>query len=180
MKKITKILGLLAIAATLFIGCSNGNDSKSSQSIELSDGNWTFKTKITADEMPEVVTYTTLHATVSGGNINFTSGTMDIEEALSDFGWADLSDEEIEAQVASLNANPPAQLRGSTVFYDKTSNTLYVCTPMTASQLSQFSNQDFSDIPSSVKISSNEAKTHYSFTITEDGYTAVYNITKDE
>ncbi len=197
MKKLVKILALLTIAAALFMGCSNSSSGSSnndngtpsdsgadsgketaSNAIELSDGNWTLKVKTTSSQAKGSVGYVTLHATVSGKNVTFTSGTVDSVTDLEAMGAAGLTDAEIEAMLTKLNA--AAAETGLTYSYDKTTKTILASMAMTAAQLKQYSGMyDLTRVPSDVKVTSNAAKTQYSFTITDEGTTIEYTITKD-
>jgi hypothetical protein len=79
-----------------------------------------------------------------------------------------------------MNAAAAATGTGLTYSYDKTTKTLFMCMPMTAAQLKQYSDMsDLSKLPSDVKVTSNAAKTQYSFTVTGEGTTIEYTITKD-
>jgi hypothetical protein len=197
MKKLVKILALLTIAAALFMGCSNSSSGSSnndngtpsdsgadsgkgtaSNAIELSDGNWTVKIKMTTTQVKDAVTYVTLHATVSGKNVNYTSGTIDTKQDMSIY--SNLTDDQLEDVIADMNAAAAATGTGLTYSYDKTTKTLFMCMPMTQAQLKQYSDMsDLSKLPSDVKVTSNAAKTQYSFTVTGEGTTIEYTITKD-
>ena len=197
MKKLLKMLGLLVIAGSLFFSCSNGNSDdngggnggntdnggnsgvvsgNSSSAIQLSDGNWTVRMKTSAQGMDM---YVTLHATVSGNgkNITYTSGTMDTAMDMS--SYTGFTDAQMEAEVANMNAALAGT--GMTYTYDSKTKILFMCYEMSDEQLAQASGDlDINEIPSSVNVTSNADKTEYTFTITEQGATAIYTITKDK
>lgn len=197
MKKLLKMLGLLVIAGSLFFSCSNGNSDNngggnggntdndgnsgvvsgnSSSAIQLSDGNWTVRMKTSAQGMDM---YVTLHATVSGNgkNITYTSGTMDTAMDMS--SYTGFTDAQMEAEVADMNATLAGT--GMTYTYDSKTKTLFMCYEMSDEQLAQASGDlDINEIPSSVNVTSNADKTEYTFTVTEQGATVTYTITKDK
>lgn len=205
MKKLLKMLGLLVIAGSLFFSCSNGNsdnnggdagngggnnapadnggnsgsgNSQTAGAIQLSDGNWTVRMKTSVQGMEM---YVTLHATVSGNgkNITYTSGTTDM--AMSMAGYAGFTDAQMAAVVADMNKTAAAQGLTATYYYDKNSHTLFMCYEMTPEELAQASGDlDINEIPSSVNVTSNADKTEYTFTVTEQGATVTYTITKDK
>ena len=194
MKKLLKMLGLLVIAGALFFSCSNGNSddnggnagngggnsgsgtSQTANSIQLSDGNWTVKMKMSAKGTD---IYYTLHATVTGNgkNITYTSGTMDMPMDMS--SYSGVTDAQMEAEVAAINA----QMAGTGVSYtyDSKTKTLYMCYEMSTEELAEMSgNMNMSTIPSGVEVHSNADKTEYTFTMTQQGTTVIYTITKDK
>ena len=194
MKKLLKMLGLLVIAGALFFSCSNGNSddnggsagngggnsgsgtSQTANSIQLSDGNWTVKMKMSAKGTD---IYYTLHATVTGNgkNITYTSGTMDMAMDMS--SYSGVTDAQMEAEVAAINA----QMAGTGVSYtyDSKTKTLYMCYEMSTEELAEMSgNMNMSTIPSGVEVHSNADKTEYTFTMTQQGTTVIYTITKDK
>ena len=197
MKKLLKMLGLLVIAGSLFFSCSNGNSDNngngnggntdnggnpgvvsdnSSSAIQLSDGNWTVKMKMTYAGSD---LYYTLHATVSGNgkNIRYTSGTMDMAMDMS--SYSGLTDAQMEAEVSAINA----QMAGTGVSYayDSKTKTLFMCYVLEEDQLADISGDlDINSIPSSVNVTSNADKTEYTFTVAEEGATVTYTITKDK
>ena len=197
MKKLLKMLGLLVIAGSLFFSCSNGNSDdngggnggntdnggnsgvvsgNSSSAIQLSDGNWTVRMKTSAQGMDM---YVTLHATVSGNgkNITYTSGTMDTAMDMS--SYTGFTDAQMEAEVANMNAALAGT--GMTYTYDSKTKILFMCYEMSDEQLAQASGDlDINEIPSSVNVTSNADKTEYTFTVTEQGATVTYTITKDK
>ena len=185
MRKLVKVLGLLTIAAALFIGCSGGNNEENgggsggggqaANAIELSDGNWTVRIK-TEGPAQSAVMYMTFHATVSGGIYTFTSGSMDTEMDMS--AYAGVSDSAIEADLEQLNQALAGT--GMSYTYDRINKKLFMCYEMDEDTLAGASGElDLSQLPPDVEITSNDAKTEYSFTITEDGATSTYTITKD-
>lgn len=194
MKKLLKMLGLLVIAGSLFFSCSNGNSddnggnagngggnsgsgtSQTANSIQLSDGNWTVKVKMSAQGMDM---YYTLHATVTGNgkNITYTSGTMDIAQDMS--AYSGFTDAQMEAEVADINAALAGS--GMTYTYDSKTKTLYMCYEMSTEELAEMSgDMNISTIPSGVEVHSNADKTEYTFTMTQQGTTVIYTITKDK
>ena len=194
MKKLLQMLGLLVIAGALSFSCSNGNSddnggnagngggnsgsgtSQTANSIQLSDGNWTVKMKMSAKGTN---IYYTLHATVTGNgkNITYTSGTMDMPMDMS--SYSGVTDAQMEAEVAAINA----QMAGTGVSYtyDSKTKTLYMCYEMSTEELAEMSgNMNMSTIPSGVEVHSNADKTEYTFTMTQQGTTVIYTITKDK
>lgn len=197
MKKLLKMLGLLVIAGSLFFSCSNGNSDNndggnggntdnggnsgvvsgnSSSAIQLSDGNWTVKMKMSAQGTD---IYYTLHATVTGNGkiVTCTSGTMDMAMDMS--SYSGLTDAQMEAEVSAINA----QMAGTGVSYtyDSKTKTLFMCYVLEEDQLAEMSGYlDINEIPSGVEVHSNADKTEYTFTVTERGATVTYTITKDK
>lgn len=81
MKKLLKLLGLLLIAGALVVSCTpSGDDGKTTDTIELSDGTWEMEGTGTASATEQGVT-TSVSMTeklifeVAGDDITFTSGT---------------------------------------------------------------------------------------------------------
>jgi hypothetical protein len=194
MKKLLKMLGLLVIAGSLFFSCSNGNSddnggsagngggnsgsgtSQTANSIQLSDGNWTVKMKMSAKGTDM---YYTLHATVTGNgkNITYTSGTMDTAMDMS--SYSGFTDAQMEAEVADMNAALAGS--GMTYTYDSKTKTLFMCYVLGEDELAEMSgDMDMSTIPSGVEVHSNADKTEYTFTMTQQGTTVIYTITKDK
>lgn len=190
MKKLLKMLGLLVIAGSLFFSCSSGNSDdngsgnggnsgvvsdNTSSAIQLSDGNWTVKMKMSAKGTDM---YYTLHATVTGNGktVTYTSGTMDMAMDMS--GYTGFTDAQMAAVVADMNENAAGS--GLTYTYDSKTKTLFMCYELDEDQLADMSGDlDINEIPSSVDVQSNADKTEYTFTITEQGATVTYTITKD-
>lgn len=199
MKKVIKLFGLLLLAGALFMGCSNGSSSSSdnnnnnsdasndgsskvTKAIELSNGNWTLTIRATStDNEISALGNATYKFTVQGDKYTIKSGTIDTESDLSTYGMSSYTDEEIEAAIAEMNETYEVAGFSATFSYDKTTKKLYMHMPMPEQYLEEASNMlvSLTDVPSTVKVTSNANKTMYTFTTTAEGVTATYTFTKD-
>ncbi len=199
MKRVIKVFGLLLLAGALFMGCSNGNSSssdnnnnnsdasndgssKATKAIELSNGNWTLTIRATStDNEISALGNATYKFTVQGDKYTIKSGTIDTESDLSTYGMSSYTDEEIEAAIAEMNETYEVTGFSATFSYDKTTKKLYMHMPMPKQYLEEASNMlvSLTDVPSTVKVTSNANKTMYTFTTTAEGVTATYTFTKD-
>lgn len=199
MKKVIKLFGLLLLAGALFMGCSNGSSSSSdnnnnnsdasndgsskvTKAIELSNGNWTLTIRATStDNEISALGNATYKFTVQGDKYTIKSGTIDTESDLSTYGMSSYTDEEIEAAIAEMNETYEVAGFSATFSYDKTTKKLYMHMPMPKQYLEEASNMlvSLTDVPSTVKVTSNANKTMYTFTTTAEGVTATYTFTKD-
>ena len=206
MKRVIKVFGLLLLAGALFMGCSNGSSSssdnnnnnnsnasndgtgsgngssQSKKAIELSNGNWTLTIRATStDNEISALGNATYKFTVQGDKYTIKSGTIDTESDLSTYGMSSYTDEEIEAAIAEMNETYEVAGFSATFSYDKTTKKLYMHMPMPNQYLEEASNMlvTLTDVPSTVKVTSNANKTMYTFTTTAEGVTATYTFTKD-
>ena len=196
MKRVIKVFGLLLLAGALFMGCSNGSSSssdnnnnnnsngssQSTKAIELSNGNWTLTIRATStDNEISALGNATYKFTVQGDKYTIKSGTIDTESDLATYGMSSYTDEEIEAAIAEMNETYEAVGFSATFSYDKTTKKLYMHMPMPEQYLEEASNQlvSLTDVPSTVKVTSNANKTMYTFTTTAEGATVTYTFTKD-
>ncbi|BDC92713.1 hypothetical protein [Treponema bryantii] len=175
MNKFVKMLGIFLLSIALFIGCKN-NDDNSYQSITLSDGNWTMVTEFELPTLSRIVI--TLKATITNGNYVFTSGTTTTVYTKANFpgmDFSEMTDEEIQNEIEFLN-----MLSFDTYSYDSENEEILITNTFTNEELEEMKgNYDFSKIPSSAHITSNDDKTEYIITETENGETRTITITKD-
>lgn len=161
---------------------SNDGSSKVTKAIELSNGNWTLTIRATStDNEISALGNATYKFTVQGDKYTIKSGTIDTESDLSTYGMSSYTDEEIEAAIAEMNETYEVAGFSATFSYDKTTKKLYMHMPMPKQYLEEASNMlvSLTDVPSTVKVTSNANKTMYTFTTTAEGVTATYTFTKD-
>ena len=191
MKKLLKISALIAAMALscAFFGCSNGNSSVDNNSFDdctetatevtLSDGNWTLKITQRADGTSSEGH---IKATASNGSYTFTSGsetsTADLSkqmnaDALTEFNA--LSEEDKKKEIREMMECPEDAIitfNGNIVTIKASYST------KEALQQIQ-STFDLSKLPSEAIIKTNSDKTKYTITLSSEGSTMVFYISKD-
>ena len=194
MKKLFKITALIAatVFACAFFGCSNGNSSDDNNSttvsfddctttvteVSLADGNWTLKITQSADGMSSEIN---IKATASNGSYTYKSGsgteTVDLskmmeEEELAEFN-ALSADEKKQALIEEMNCPEDA-----TITFN--GNSVTIKASLSTEDLAAIqSAYDLSSIPSEAIIKTNSDKTKYTITLSDDGMTMVFYISKD-
>ena len=191
MKKLLKISALIAAMALscAFFGCSNGNSSVDNNSFDdctetatevtLSDGNWTLKYTLIGDGS---FLERNIIATASNGSYTFTSGsetsTADLSkqmnaDALTEFNA--LSEEDKKKEIREMMECPEDAIitfNGNIVTIKASYST------KEALQQIQ-STFDLSKLPSEAIIKTNSDKTKYTITLSSEGSTMVFYISKD-
>jgi len=194
MKKLFKITALIAatVFACAFFGCSNGNSSDDNNSttvsfddctttvteVSLADGNWTLKITQSADGMSSEIN---IKATASNGSYTYKSGsgteTVDLskileEEELAEFN-ALSADEKKQTLIEEMNCPEDA-----TITFN--GNSVTIKASLSTEDLAAIqSAYDLSSIPSEAIIKTNSDKTKYTITLSDDGMTMVFYISKD-
>ena len=195
MKKLLKISALIAAMALscAFFGCSNGNSSVDNNSFDdctstatevtLSDGNWTLKITHIYDGYSSEGN---IKATASNGSYTYTSGsetrTADLskemnKEELTVFN--DLStDEKKQAIIERMECPEDATItfNGNIVTIKSSFST--------EDELKQLQSEFdlsklLSELPSDAIIKTNSDKTKYTITLSREGSTMVFYISKD-
>ena len=199
MKKLLKISALNAEMALscAFFGCSNGNSSDDNNSnsggsttisfddcsanateVTLSDGNWTLKITQSDDVSSSE---TNIKATASNGSYTFNSGsgTMAVDlskemtaEDLTEFN-ALSTDEKKQKIIEMMNCPEDA-----TITFNGNIVTIKAHIQTEALQDLQ-SECDLSSLPSEAIIKTNSDKTKYTITVSINGSTMVFYISKD-
>lgn len=190
MKKLLKISALIAAMALscAFFGCSNGNSSVDNNSFDdctapatevtLSDGNWTLKLTQIGDGYSSE---RNIIATASNGSYTFTSG--------SETSTADLSKPMTEEELTKFNAlseeNKKKEIRemmecpeDATITFN--GNIVTIKASLSTKDLQELqSTFDLSSLPDEAIIKTNSDKTKYTITLSSEGSTAVFYISKD-
>ena len=191
MKRILKISALIAAMALscAFFGCSNGNSSVDNNSFDdctapatevtLSDGNWTLEKTQSGDGMSSEVN---IKATASNGSYTYTScsetRTADLSkgmtaEQLTKFN--DLSKDDKEKAIIERMECP----EDATITFNGNIVTIKA-SYSTKEALQQIqSTFDLSLLPPEAIIKTNSDKTKYTITLSSDGNTMVFYISKD-
>ena len=191
MKKLLKISALIAAMALscAFFGCSNGNSSVDNNSFDdctetatevtLSDGNWTLKYTLIGDGS---FLERNIIATASNGSYTFTSGsetsTADLSkqmnaDALTEFNA--LSEEDKKKEIREMMECP----EDATITFNGNIVTIKA-SYSTKEALQQIqSTFDLSKLPSEAIIKTNSDKTKYTITLSSEGSTMVFYISKD-
>lgn len=190
MKKLLKISALIAAMALscAFFGCSNGNSSVDNNSFDdcistatevtLSDGNWTLKYTVIDDVSSSE---RNIKATASNGSYTFNSGsgTMAVDlskemkpEELTEFN-ALSTDKKKEAIIERMEYPKDA-----TITFNE--NIVTIKAPFSTEYLQHIqSTFDLSTLPPEAIIKTNSDKTKYTITLSSDGNTMVFYISKD-
>lgn len=192
MKKLLKISALIAAMALscAFFGCSNGNSSGGSTTISfddctatatevtLSDGNWTLKYTVIDDVSSSE---RNIKATASNGSYTFNSGsgTMAVDlskemtpEELTEFN-ALSTDEKIQTIIKEMKCPEDA-----TITFNE--NIVTIKASFSTEYLQQIqSTFDLSTLPPEAIIKTNSDKTKYTITLSSEGSTMVFYISKD-
>ena len=197
MKKLLKISALIAAMALscAFFGCSNGNSSGGSTTISfddctatatgvtLSDGNWTLKITHSGDGYSSEGH---IKATASNGSYTYTSG--------SETRVADLSKEMTADELANFNAlsndeKKQAIIKNMECPKDATitfnGNIVTIKSSFsTEDELKQLQSEFdlsklLSELPPDAIIKTNSDKTKYTITVSREGNTMVFYISKD-
>ncbi len=190
MKKLSIVVGLLLTSALVFMGCKNPaggavsfddcTEEITKSEIELSDGNWAVKAE-GENNNGQTITYD-LVASVTGGVVTLTSGTVTMSFDLADSMSADqisafnqLTQEQKEQMISQMQGSLP---EGSSIRIDGTKVSISVT--MDESNLTSMNSQvDFSTLPADTEIKTNANKTKYTFTLDMgSGSTANYYIYK--
>ena len=192
MKKLLKISALIAAMALscAFFGCSNGNSSGGSTTISfddctatatevtLSDGNWTLKYTVIDDVSSSE---RNIKATASNGSYTFNSGSgtmavdlskeMDADE-LTKFN-ALSTDEKKQTIIKEMKCPEDA-----TITFNE--NIVTIKASFSTEYLQQIqSTFDLSTLPPEAIIKTNSDKTKYTITLSSEGSTMVFYISKD-
>ena len=192
MKKLLKISALIAAMALscAFFGCSNGNSSGGSTTISfddctatatevtLSDGNWTLKYTVIDDVSSSE---RNIKATASNGSYTFNSGsgTMAVDlskkmkpEELTKFN-ALSTDEKKQTIIKEMKCPEDA-----TITFNE--NIVTIKASFSTEYLQQIqSTFDLSTLPPEAIIKTNSDKTKYTITLSSEGSTMVFYISKD-
>lgn len=192
MKKLLKISALIAAMALscAFFGCSNGNSSGGSTTISfddctatatevtLSDGNWTLKYTVFDDVSSSE---RNIKATASNGSYTFNSGsgTMAVDlskkmkpEELTEFN-ALSTDEKKQTIIKEMKCPEDA-----TITFNE--NIVTIKASFSTKDLQQLqSTFDLSTLPKEAIIKTNSDKTKYTITLSSEGSTMVFYISKD-
>ena len=190
MKKLLKISALIAAMALscAFFGCSNGNSSVDNNSFDdctatatevtLSDGNWTLKYTV-IDDVSSLER--NIKATASNGSFTFTSGsetrTADLSkgmkaEELTKFNA--LSNDEKKQAIIKMMECP----EDATITFN--GNIVTIKASLSTEALQQLqSTFDLSTLPKEAIIKTNSDKTKYTITLSSEGSTMVFYISKD-
>ena len=192
MKKLLKISALIAAMALscAFFGCSNGNSSGGSTTISfddctatatevtLSDGNWTLKYTVIDDVSSSE---RNIKATASNGSYTFNSGsgTMAVDlskemtpEELTKFNA--LSTDEKKQKIIKEMKCP----EDATITFNE--NIVTIKASFSTEYLQQIqSTFDLSTLPPEAIIKTNSDKTKYTITLSSEGSTMVFYISKD-
>lgn len=199
MKKLLKISALIAAMALscAFFGCSNGNSSDDNNSnsggsttisfddctatateVTLSDGNWTLKITQSDDVSSSE---TNIKATASNGSYTFKSGSVTMavdlskmltQEELTEFNT--LSPDEKKQKIIEMMKCP----EDATITFNGNIVTIKAHIQTEALQDLQ-SECDLSSLPSEAIIKTNSDKTKYTITVSINGSTMVFYISKD-
>ena len=196
MKKLLKISALIAAMALscAFFGCSNGNSSVDNNSFDdctatatkvtLSDGNWTLKITQSGDGMSSE---TNIKATASNGSYTFNSGsgTMVVDlskvmkaEELTEFNALSTDDEKKQAIIKMMECPEDATItfNGNIV----TIKASYSTKEALQQLQSEFNLSSLlSSLPADAIIKTNSDKTKYTITVSKEGSTTVFYISKD-
>ena len=191
MKKLLKISALIAAMALscAFFGCSNGNSSVDNNSFDdctatatevtLSDGNWTLKITQSEDGMSSE---TNIKATASNRSYTFKSGSgtmvVDLskgmtEEELTEFNALSTDDEKKQAIIKMMECPEDA-----TITFN--GNIVTIKASLSTKDLQELqSDFNFSSLPPEAIIKTNSDETKYTITLSSDGNTMVFYISKD-
>ncbi len=196
MKKLTILNAVLLTTALLFTGCSNvsnnnssagasgeisgdptgtGSGSTTTNSFELSDGNWTLLEKTTYND-GRPTSYKKFCITVSGGKTTFTSAYFGDEKKFSDVNLNDDStDEEIEIKLAELNESYTGTPYSYT--YDRKTKTIFSWAKASNDSLTGFAIvYNLNYLFSNKQLTTNTARTEYSFSEGTDTYILTKNL----
>ena len=192
MKKLLKISALIAAMALscAFFGCSNGNSSGGSTTISFddctatatevtfSDGNWTLKITQRGDGYSSEGH---IKATASNGSYTYTycseTRTADLSkemtaEDLTEFN-ALSTDKKKQAIIKKMGCPKDA-----TITFNE--NIVTIKAPFSTEYLQQIqATFDLSKLPSEAIIKTNSDKTKYTITLSREGSTMVFYISKD-
>lgn len=195
MKKLLKISALIAAMALscAFFGCSNGNSSVDNNSFDdctetatevtLSDGNWTLKITHIEDGYSSEGN---IKATASNGSYTYTSGSetsaVDLskqmkEKELTEFNA--LSDDEKKPAIIKMMECP----EDATITFN--GNIVTIKASYSTEEALQQLQSEFnlssllSSLPDDAIIKTNSDKTKYTITVSSEGSTAVFYISKD-
>lgn len=188
MKKLLKISALIAAMALscAFFGCSNGNSSVDNNSFDdctatevtLSDGNWTLKITQSKDGMSSE---RNIKATASNGSYTFNSGSGTMAVDLS----KEMKPEEL-TKFNALSTDKKKQTiikemecpKDATITFNE--NIVTIKASFSTEYLQQIqSTFDLSTLPPEAIIKTNSDKTKYTITLSSDGNTMVFYISKD-
>ncbi len=186
MKKLFKVLGLLTIAAALFVGCKDPSGSASdpyadcseeitADEIVLSAGTWTLKGVMTLSFSQSSQIYEFKASVAEDGTYTFTSGTatmiMDLaeymdEDQLAQFNSlpADTKELMAEQMAASMAGSLPED---ASVSLNGTHITISATLDENALQGAQ-SEFAFDELPDDATIKANSAKTAYVISFTDE------------
>jgi len=196
MKKTSLKIGTMLLAfALIFAGCSNSSSGSGSGSgsgtdtttdtVVLSDGIWTVRvTTTTTGNLPTGGTGTaqvlmTLKANVSNNDYTFTSGTqkitMNTAEIMGDNYStyqalpSDMKEYFKQEYTSGLRSSIPAEM-GTVNSVDFNDSTISITIDMSqASLASAKQNLNLADLPEGTDIRTNQDRTSYSFSITNNG-----------
>ena len=175
MKKLSIVAGLFLASALVFMGCKNPASGEVSfddctetitkSEIELLDGNWAVKAE---GEYNDQTTTYDLVASVTGGVVTLTSGTVTMSFDLADSMSADqisafnqLTQEQKEQMISQMQGSLP---EGSSIRIDGTKVSISVT--MDESDLTSMNSQfNFSNLPADTEIKTNATKTKYTFSL---------------
>ena len=192
MKKLLKISALIAAMALscAFFGCSNGNSSGGSTTISfddctatatevtLSDGNWTLKITQRADGYSSEGN---IKATASNGSYTYTycseTRTADLSKKMNADELANFNalSNDVKKQTIIKEMKCPED---ATITFNE--NIVTIKAPFSTEYLQQIqSTFDLSTLPPEAIIKTNSDKTKYTITLSSEGSTMVFYISKD-
>ena len=173
MKHLSKLAAILAalVLACAFFGCSDGSDgSDGDQSISLSDGDYTFKIKLSADGMVEE---DDIKATASNNILTFNSGSVTVTKELTadELKYFEaMSEEEIKESMESPD--------DAEISFD--GNKVIIKANLSAAELAEMQPYyQLSSIPADAKIETIKDKTEYKVTLFMEGVPVEFHIKKD-
>lgn len=174
MKHLSKLAAILAalVLACAFFGCSDGSDGD--QSISLSDGDYTFKIKQSADGMVEE---DDIKATASNNILTFNSGSVTVTQELTaeELKYFEaMSEEEKKAEIKGIMESPD----DAEISFD--GNKVIIKANLSAAKLAEMqSYYQLSSIPADAKIETIKDKTEYKVTLFMEGVPVEFHIKKD-
>lgn len=175
MKKLLKLLGLLLIAGALVVSCTpSGDDGKTTDKIELSDGTWEMESTGSASSsvtqngmtVTESVSYIMKETfTVDGDNITVTAGSNTMKMTM-----------EYPADYASLLTmmKPGLEEQGYTVTISGSKLTATQTEVMDDAEIAKMNAENpkvselTDDLPEDAEITVNSNKTKYTVKFTEE------------
>ena len=173
MKHLSKLAAILAalVLACAFFGCSDGSDgSDGDQSISLSDGDYTFKIKLSADGMVEE---DDIKATASNNILTFNSGSVTVTKELTadELKYFEaMSEEEIKESMESPD--------DAEISFD--GNKVIIKANLSAAELAEMQPYyQLSSIPADAKIETIKDKTEYKVTLFMKDVPVEFHIKKD-